>query len=178
MDIFHLHPKTGELVGQGTADPDPMNEGSYLIPAHATDQSPPTAGTNEAAVYSNGEWSLVPDYRGTEYWLADGSRHEISELGIEPPTEALDSPPPKPITDLAADKIDTIEQALQAELTGGMTHTMPNGTSDVVQTRPGDEPNLLGLAIERGICGMPARRGRCCSCGRSRTWSIPSRPSR
>ncbi|MFI9653962.1 hypothetical protein ABGV17_04420 [Guyparkeria sp. GHLCS8-2] len=148
MDIFHLHPQTGEFVGQGKADPDPLNDGEFLIPANAVPTAPPTAGHNEAAVYSKGQWSLVPDYRGTEYWLADGSHHEISELGIEMPADALDSPPPKQIADLATDKIDTLEQALQAEFDGGMTHTMPDGTADVVQTRSIDEPNLLGLAIE------------------------------
>ncbi len=60
----------------------------------------------------------------------------------------LQDPPPPTIDQLAADKLDDLEQGLQSELAGGMAYTMPDGTAEVVQTRPQDEPNLLGLAIE------------------------------
>lgn len=42
-----------------------------------------------------------------------------------------------------------IDKALDAALAAGMTYTLPDGTEDVIQTRPDqDEANLLGLAIE------------------------------
>jgi hypothetical protein len=41
----------------------------------------------------NGSWSLIPDFRGREYWLADGSRHTITNLGEQPPADALDAEP-------------------------------------------------------------------------------------
>jgi len=46
-------------------------------------------------------WEIVPDYRGTTYWTADGVRHDITELGVAPPADALSAPPPLPTDDLS-----------------------------------------------------------------------------
>ncbi|MDR5887566.1 tail fiber assembly protein [Vreelandella janggokensis] len=56
--------------------------------------------------------------------------------------------PPDDLDTLAAKKRGEIETALAAKLAAGMPYTMPDGTEDIIQTRPQDEPNLLGLAIE------------------------------
>ena len=148
MKIFQYHHKTGEHMGEDVADSDPMQEGHFLIPAHATETPPPSTIEREAPVFIDGRWKVVPDWRGHVYWLADGSRHEISELGVEPPADALDEAPPEPLEDLAERKRAAIETGLAAALYTGMLYTMPDGTDDIVQTRPEDEPNLLGLAIE------------------------------
>jgi len=66
-------------------------------------------------------------------------------------TESGDDIPEKvvPIASIAAAKRADIEAALQDALNAGMPYTMPDGTEDVIQTRPDqDEANLLGLAIE------------------------------
>lgn len=57
--------------------------------------------------------------------------------------------PETPIAEVARLRRDAIEAALQAAFAAGMPYTLPDGTEDVVQTRPDqDEANLLGLAIE------------------------------
>ena len=38
----------------------------------------------------------MPDFRGEEYWLPDGSFHRITELNITKPTNAKDTPPAPP----------------------------------------------------------------------------------
>ncbi|GHB32921.1 DUF4376 domain-containing protein [Salinicola rhizosphaerae] len=54
-----------------------------------------------------------------------------------------------PIGEIADRKRAKIEAALSAALAAGMAYTLPDGTEDVIQTRPDqDEANLLGLAIE------------------------------
>ncbi|MCO7217125.1 hypothetical protein [Halomonas sp. OfavH-34-E] len=63
-------------------------------------EAPPATGEHEAAKVVDGAWHVVADWRGHVYWLADGSRHEISELGVEPPADALDEAPPEPIADV------------------------------------------------------------------------------
>lgn len=92
--IYITHPNTGELVGTALPDPDPLDLSNWLIPAHAFLDVPPNAGAHQAVVRLNDEWQLLPDYRGHVYYTADGLKHEISELGIEPPQGALDQPPP------------------------------------------------------------------------------------
>lgn len=34
MDIYHYDALTGEFLGQGKADPDPLQPDNWLIPAH------------------------------------------------------------------------------------------------------------------------------------------------
>lgn len=101
MIVYNYRAETGEYAGQEHADTDPLQAGEFLVPAYATPAEPPEASESECAVFSGGRWSLVPDWRGHVYWLPDGSRHEITELGAEPPTEALDEAPPEPIADVS-----------------------------------------------------------------------------
>lgn len=92
--VYSYDRDTGEYRGEAVAHENPRRPGSYLLPAFSTETAPPGTGEHEAAVYRDGAWSVVPDWRGHEYWLADGSRHEITELGVEPPAGALSEPPP------------------------------------------------------------------------------------
>ncbi|MCJ8287087.1 hypothetical protein [Halomonas sp.] len=64
-------------------------------------EAPPATGENEKAKVVDGAWQVVADWRGHVYWLDDGSRHEITELGDEPPADALSEAPPVPIADVA-----------------------------------------------------------------------------
>lgn len=80
---------------------DPMRR-EPKVPGDAMTVAPPLTGEHEAAQAIDGAWQVVADWRGHVYWTADGQRHEIRELGIEPPADALDEAPPEPIEDLAA----------------------------------------------------------------------------
>lgn len=51
-------PVTGEYLGSGFADPDPREEGSWIIPAYATTVEPPTIPDGKIAVWSGSSWSL------------------------------------------------------------------------------------------------------------------------
>jgi hypothetical protein len=60
MDIWHHDPETGLLIGAGTADPDPMIEGGWLIPAFATGTAPPALGEGERARWTGDAWAVEP----------------------------------------------------------------------------------------------------------------------
>ncbi|MET3602211.1 DUF4376 domain-containing protein [Martelella mangrovi] len=81
MDIYHFSVETGEYLGKRKADPDPLVEGRFLIPANAVTVAPPTAGPYEASVFAEGRWSLVPDYRGQTWFDQDGNAVEVANLG-------------------------------------------------------------------------------------------------
>ncbi|MFH1813375.1 MAG: hypothetical protein ABIF28_04310 [Pseudomonadota bacterium] len=61
MIIYHYSPQTGRLVSIGEADPDPLLEGAWLLPAHATVDEPPTASEGLSAEFIDGAWVLVED---------------------------------------------------------------------------------------------------------------------
>jgi len=60
MQIFHYHPETGHFTGLGFADPDPMNEGAWLVPAYATLQPIPDSRAGYLTVFKNGGWVQEP----------------------------------------------------------------------------------------------------------------------
>lgn len=101
MRVHHYHPETREYLGSGEAQLDPLESKArgdliYLLPAHAAAPQPPEPAPQQVARWNGEAWELVTDLRGLRYWLPDGSAHEIRALGISPPTDALDAPPPKP----------------------------------------------------------------------------------
>lgn len=70
MYIYHYSKDTLEYLNKTRAEADPAEskkQGVFvaLIPAYATTIEPPTAGDNEAAIFIEGAWAIVPDYRST-----------------------------------------------------------------------------------------------------------------
>lgn len=107
MYIYNYHPVTGEYLGQSIADNNPEELGKHLIPAFATETSPPKTSTREVAVFADGKWSKQPDYRGVHYWL-HGMKHEITEIGVKVPAGSLNEPPSPSLNDLRAAKLAEI----------------------------------------------------------------------
>lgn len=76
--------------------------------AFATLRVRPPVGPNQVAVFrddadnvpvleSAGSWKAMLDFRGTKYWLADGTEMEITDLGVAIPPGALrEKPAPTP----------------------------------------------------------------------------------
>lgn len=56
--IYNYHPQTGELISAAPADESPLERGVFLIPAFATDVTPPKTGANQVAVFSDGKWNV------------------------------------------------------------------------------------------------------------------------
>lgn len=121
MQIYHYHPQSGDLVGTGSADDSPLEPGMFLVPAHATTIEPPETATNQVAVFDGDKWVKADDYRGQEYWLADGSHHVIDRLGDVPPPDALIAPPTRATTVPAS---VTMRQARLALLQAGLLATV------------------------------------------------------
>lgn len=98
MEIFNYSPVTGEFLGASEARPSPLEEGVFLIPAHATDIAPPAAQPHKKAVWMGSAWRMEDDRRG-EIWFGgpDGrSPVRIGVLGM--PSEAGLTPEPRPKT--------------------------------------------------------------------------------
>lgn len=55
MKIYHYNPDTGEYLGEGTADQDPIT-GGWLIPAFATDKQPLEPQDGKKVIFVYGEW--------------------------------------------------------------------------------------------------------------------------
>jgi hypothetical protein len=86
MDIYCAHPLTREYIGPSSADPDPLDEENWLIPAHAYSDAPPAVSAGQAAQRSEdgSAWLLVADHRGTVYSTTSGEVQQHGELGELP----------------------------------------------------------------------------------------------
>ena len=92
--IFHYSKNTGEFLYASEPKIDPLDPERILVPALATEITPPVAGPNEVAVFLAGQWAILDDYRGTLYWTADHEQHEIDEISYTVPAGASTEPPP------------------------------------------------------------------------------------
>ncbi len=119
MLIYHYDPD-GVYVGSSEADPSPLEPGVFLIPARATALAPPHTGENEAAVFDGAGWTVKPDFRGAVYWLADGEKRDIVDVGEAIPADALSEPPPVPPSraDVFAERDRRLARGVTLSVTG------------------------------------------------------------
>lgn len=93
--IYNSHASSGEFIGAGFADPDPLTPGSWLLPANAYPDAPPAAPAGTVAVRGAAGWELRPDYRGAVYSTLTGQATEWDAIG-DLPAAVTDQPRPSP----------------------------------------------------------------------------------
>lgn len=83
--IYHYHPQTGELLGTGLADPDPMIVDNWLVPGFSTLDAPPAPIEGKVACrIEHTQWEQLEDNRGTIYSTDSGQPREHAVLGPLP----------------------------------------------------------------------------------------------
>lgn len=102
MKIYNAHPVTGEFMGESLAEADPLEEGKWLIPAHAYLDEPPLPGENQAVIRKGESWDFVEDFRGTSYYMNGAQRYVIEDLGVPVPSGATSEPPPPTLAELTS----------------------------------------------------------------------------
>lgn len=101
MEIHNYHPTTGQHLGIGVADENPLDPDNPIVPGYATPTAPPDVQQGRAAVYrqadgtppqnwGDGDWTIVPDYRTVPLFrTADGTSFDLGQeyngLGDLPP---------------------------------------------------------------------------------------------
>lgn len=58
MKIYNYHADSGQLIGESIADADPLNDGQWLIPAHATTIEPPSTNSKQFAAFNGVDWNV------------------------------------------------------------------------------------------------------------------------
>lgn len=92
-------------------------DGHQMIPAGCKTMPPPLLGQREAARTLgpgvDAGWEVVADWRGYTYYTADRVVHHITEVGVTPPMEHWDAPPPLTAVEQANARVFEIKQLLQ-----------------------------------------------------------------
>jgi hypothetical protein len=65
--VYSYHPISFEFTGIDHADPDPMQPGEYLLPAHTTDLKPPSCSKNYILRFVQDKWIGVPIEKSMMY---------------------------------------------------------------------------------------------------------------
>jgi hypothetical protein len=118
MKIYNVD-EDGIYIGEGLADPSPLEKNKFLIPARAYTNSPPTAGENQVARRVGNSWELVDDYRG-EWYDADNEKVFITDVGIVP--EEGWTAEPKVVEESPVPQVVSMRQARLALLAQGLLH--------------------------------------------------------
>lgn len=170
MKIYNYHPVTREFLSEGTADPDPLKDGEWLIPAYSTSHTPSIEpGENKTLVLNqNGDsWSPSIDLRGQKYWLEDGSEFEIENLGeVIPPGALFEKPDTRSLEERKSEALLALDQehaTILRTLTGNATieerdtwqgkalaaEAFENGLASTSQTEMlTTEASMSGLTVE------------------------------
>ncbi|MGJ3439207.1 tail fiber assembly protein [Pseudomonas sp. Je.1.5.c] len=84
--IYYAHYETLEYVGEGQADPDPLDSGQWLVPASAYLDAPPAQRKGYAIVRTAdlSAWKYIEDNRGQVYDIATGVMREYWVVGPLP----------------------------------------------------------------------------------------------
>lgn len=91
--IYAIHPETGEYVSQALADPSPLEEGVWLVPALAYLDPPPDALPGWARIRQGDAWRQVEDHRGeVAYDTATRQPLTWAALGALPAGYTLQAP--------------------------------------------------------------------------------------
>lgn len=89
MKPFYQADLNGYYIGPIACQPDPHDENNWWNPANSFPEAPPETGPYEVAKRVGTAWVVLPDYRGFEYWLADRTRHVITQAEVLPPAGYL-----------------------------------------------------------------------------------------
>lgn len=112
MTTVYQTDNDGLFVNVATADHDPLNEGEFLIPGGCVAVAPPELGPRQAARWTGSAWEVVPDWRGYSCYTPDGERHDITEVGVEPPLGHSPTKPPLTPKQLAEQRTAEIKAEL------------------------------------------------------------------
>ena len=135
MKIYNYTKDTREFTGESNARQSPREPDVFLTPANATVVEAPELNTNEAAVFNGLTWDVVPDFRGSEYWLVGALESiSISKLGETLPSDALMVQPVLPISS---------EQVRDNALAAIDSYDYGDGR--VIQIRTKDRPIIEGV---------------------------------
>lgn len=80
MKIFNYDKDTFEYLFTSDAQKNPLKDGEYLYPKFSTTIQPPPLKVNETALFIDGIWKIVSDFRG--YKVVNIESGEVSVINM------------------------------------------------------------------------------------------------
>lgn len=131
----------------------PFRDDVWSPPINSVPFEAPPTGPHEIAKI-NAErtaWEVIPYWVGHVYWLADRSRHEITEAGVVPPDGWLAADPGPSLSDVKTSRIAQITRECEAAIVGGF-ESSALGQPHMYPCKATDQSNLqasVSVAAQR-----------------------------
>lgn len=148
--VYLFDQVTDESLGTFEAPASPLEPGKYFEPVYSTPNAPPALAINQVAVFANGAWSVVPDFRGqTVYDQATGTVSVVANRGALSTNLGLSLPASLILAKAKVDQITAITQSCAAAIVAGFSSSAL-GTAHTYPSQPTDQTNLIG-AVASGL---------------------------
>lgn len=132
MKTCYLFDETGLYVGIYQAQESPLEHGKFIAPATSTFNAPPTLGSNQAAVFLLGSWTIVPDFRG-EKWYNQSTGEEILIASVgQPPSSLAATPPPPTLSQAQAAQLELLNAAYNVAIQQEVSYLGTTFQADIV----------------------------------------------
>ncbi|BAG41643.1 hypothetical protein [Ralstonia phage phiRSL1] len=97
----------------------------------------PKVGENQVALIQDGQWTVVSDYRGQMFKLADGTITTISEAGVEPPANStpVSLSGGNTLVDIKNRQLSQLDAAYMASTTANITYQQNEFQADGLSER-------------------------------------------
>ena len=149
MKIYNYHPETKEYLYESDANLDPLEtriQGTdvFAIPGSSTIEAPPECTENEIQMWADTEWVIVPDLRGTVYYIGT-EEFTITEINTPLP-DGYSMTPVKTEEEILNDQRAEINLNRDSTIESGFVYIFPDtltGTVDIKSDR--DIVNISGL---------------------------------
>lgn len=120
MQIWTYDRKTGELIGQQTADADPLTPESFLFPAFSTVTPPPAIEAGQIARWTGATWEMVPDHRGETWYGGESGREPFTVTEIGTPVDLMPTPTAVPLSEAKGARIAEAWATMQTRVQSGV----------------------------------------------------------
>jgi hypothetical protein len=162
MKIYNYSPLTGEYVSTEDALRSPLDtEEIYLVPANATTIAPNESKAGYVEVFADNKWTAVEDHRGTQCWLADGTKITITELGplpagalTEKPVPVVPTPVEPTLTELKQKQVSELSLACRVSIMAGF-ESSALGSVHLYPSGPAAQANLAAKAQASTFPNLP-----------------------
>lgn len=159
--LVHLYDgTTGEYKDDYVAQESPLELGVFIEPEHSTYLALPAIGVNQAAVFSSGAWTIVPDYRGQTWFdAATGAQTVIEVLGTPAANLQPMQPAPQSLTpaqllaQAQASQVALLANAYAAAMQANVSYKSQVGTVNLYQA---DNGSQITLAKELAVYSLPS----------------------
>jgi hypothetical protein len=152
--LVYQYDDAGIYSGTYICQASPLEQNKFIVPINATTIAPPATIANQVAVFENGAWSIVADFRGQTWFdQATGASVIVETVGQPAPNLGAKLPVSIALQQAKATQLMLIGTACQNVIVGGFSSSAL-GTAYVYPSTIVDQQNLSANVLSSLMPGL------------------------